>query len=328
MPRKSPPTGTDADLALHELIPLLADEEKAIAFLESKRWPNGPVCPHCQAETDAYRIVSKPGAKRPVRPGLWKCKACRKTFTVRVGTVFEESKLPLRTWLGAVHLLTSSKKGISSHQVARQLRITQKTAWFLCHRIREAMSPSGTGLLGGTVEVDESYVGGKPRPRQTPVGEPRPKAKPGRGTSKKPVMLLVERDGRSYARPIERVDAKTLKGEIRKRVDQGSMIVTDEWTSYRGIGKEFEGGHRTVNHGAGEYVRKDEDGTLVTTNTAESWFALLKRSHYGIHHQMSKQHLHRYCNERAFMWDHRKLSDGERLVATLKGAEGKRLRYA
>lgn len=317
--RKAPPTGTDADLNLSTMLPLFMDEEKAIAFVESKRWPNGPICPHCGG-TEAYPIKSKPGAKNPVRPGLRKCKACRKPFTVRMGSIFEESKIPLRQWLMAIHLMTSSKKGVSSHQIARELGVTQKTAWFLCHRIRESMGLDAEPQLSGAVEVDESYIGGKPRVPGV--------SKRGRGTKKAPVMVLVERDGRAYCKPIPNVTGKTLKNEIAVRVAKRAVILTDENASYRGVGKDFDGGHETVIHSEKEYSRiHPESGLPINTNTAESFFALLKRGHYGIFHRLSKHHLHRYCTEFAFRWNHRKVADGVRMVAAIKGAEGKRLMY-
>jgi len=332
MPAKKAPTGTDADLNLATLSALFVDEEKAREFFESNRWPNGPVCPHCES-TNVYTLTGKPESKNPVPPGVYKCAECREKFTARIGTILEESKLPISKWLMAFHLMTSSKKGFSSHQMARELGVTQKTAWFLCHRIRATMTndPTNGDKLHGEVEIDESYVGGKPRHANNPGAKPRKASKRGRGTDKAPVMVLVQRDGTSRAMPVEFVDADTLKAEVRKNVDPSATIITDEWSSYRGLGDEFEGGHHTVNHSLKEYVRytdgKDEP-EYVSTNTAESWFALLKRSHYGIHHKMSKKHLFRYCVERSFVWNHRKVTDGERMVAAIKGGEGKRLMYA
>jgi transposase-like protein len=221
----------------------------------------------------------------------------------------------------AIHLMTSSKKGVSSHQIARELDITVKSAWFLTHRIREAMKLEPmAGMLSGNVEVDETYVGGKPRVKGI--------SKPGRGTAKKPVMVLVERDGtRVRCLPIQRVDGETLKEEILMSVDTGATIITDELPAYRGIGRAFDGGHKTVNHSRKQYVRKTRSGLKIHTNTAESFFALVKRGHYGVFHQLSKKHLHRYCTEFGFRWDRRKVSDGERMVAAITGAEGKRLMY-
>jgi len=208
MARKNESTGTDADLNLASLPTVFVDEDKARQFLEAKRWPNGPVCPHCGSKK-VYALTPKPDSKKPVRPGVYKCGDCREQFTVRVGTIFEDSHIDLRKWLMVIHLMTSSKKGISSHQIAREVGITQKSAWFLCHRIREAMRQEPmASLLKGTVEADETYAGArKPRIKGT--------SKPGHGTSKKPVMVLVERDGNARTVPVDRVDGVTLKGEVR-----------------------------------------------------------------------------------------------------------------
>jgi transposase-like protein len=306
-----------ADINLIEIAGLLADEEEAIKFFESIRWPEGPVCPHCNHQ-GAYAI--KANAKTKVRKGLWKCASCRKQFTVRVGTIFEDSKISLGKWLMALHLMCSSKKGISALQLKRNLKVAYPTAWFMCHRIRYAMTQEPlAGLLRGTVEVDETYVGGKPR-RGVKKGES------GRGTKKMPVLALVERNGRAHAMPIEFVDAKTLKGEIRKHVDPSSTINTDEYPSYRGIGLEFAGGHRTVKHSEGQYSYK-AFGQSINTNSVESFFALMKRGHYGVFHQLSRKHLHRYCDEFSFRWSYRDLSDGERTVIAIMGSVGRRLMY-
>lgn len=340
MPRKNPPTGTDADLNLATMAHFLTNEEAARQFLESKRWPNGPVCPHCKA-TNVYTLTGKPGSKNPAPKGLYKCGACREKFTVRVGTIFEDSKLPIGKWLFAFHLMTSSKKGVSSHQIARELGITQKSAWFVCHRIRESMKkePLAT-MLEGVVEVDETYVGGRPRkvakgPGTTYVSPQDQKFaadpgvrkhKRGRGTDKTPVMVLVERGGNSRAFPVENVTGETLKNEIAVNVAKEAIIMTDENRSYMGV-RDVPGGHRTVKHCINEYARVDPDGVLVSTNTAESFFCLLKRGHYGVFHQLSKKHLHRYCNEFSFRWNHRKMKDGERMAEAIRGVEGKRLFY-
>lgn len=306
-----------AELSLIEIASLLSDEEEAIRFFESIRWPEGPVCPHCNHQ-GAYAI--KANEKTKVRKGLWKCASCRKQFTVRVGTIFEDSKISLGKWLMALHLMCSSKKGISALQLKRNLKVAYQTAWFMCHRIRYAMTQEPmASLLRGTVEVDETYVGGKPR-RGVKKGES------GRGTKKMPVLALVERNGRAHAMPIEFVDAKTLKGAIRKHVDPSSTINTDEYPSYRGIGLDFAGGHRTVTHSKGQYSYK-AFGQSINTNSAESLFALMKRGHYGVFHQLSKKHLHRYCDEFSFRWSYRDLSDGERTVIAIMGSVGKRLMY-
>jgi len=264
------------ELNLATLVPTFASEDAAINFLETKRWPNGPICPFCNS-SKVYSLKPKSNSVSPVRPGVHKCASCRKQFTVRIGSVFEDSHIPLNKWLMAIHLMTSSKKGVSSLQLSRELGITPKSAWFLSHRIREAMTEkSDKNLLIGTVEVDETYVGGKPRKEN--AGNPnKKKHKRGRGTDKAPVMALVERNGKAYSKPIKNVDGKTLKGNIKRMVNKDSTIMTDEWKSYKGIGKEFTGGHWTVNHGQGEFSRG-----FVYTNTAESYFALLKRGVMGI----------------------------------------------
>jgi transposase-like protein len=325
--KKSPASGTDADLNLETLLPLFQDEIKAREFLEKKRWANGRVCPHCKC-TETYPLTAREGSKSPVRPGVYKCKnkECRKQFTVRVGTIFEDSKLPIRVWLAAIHLMSAAKNGISSHELARQLDITQKSGWFVCHRIREAMKREPmAGMLGkdsGTVEVDETYFG----PRRQRYQH---KGKRGPTGTKKPVLALVERGGSVVAYPIKAPTAETLKGSIRKLVDKSAAIMTDEHRCYRGIGPEFDGGHHTTNHSKKEYVRYEQCGPVFvsTTNTAESFFARLKRAFIGTHHKMSVQHLERYVTEFAFRWNTREAADGARMVEAINGAEGKRLMY-
>ncbi len=289
-------------------------EDQARHFIETIRWPNGPVCPHCGG-TKIGSIAQN--EQKKVRAGLYTCLSCMKQFTVTVDTVMHDSHIPLRQWLIAFHLMTSSKKGVSALQLQRNLGLgSYKTAWHLAHRIRHAMTEGSLcAPLKGTVEVDETYVGGKPRKGTG-------KHKRGRGTSKVPVLALVERKGNVISRPIKHVDAKTLKGAIKKMVHKESRIMTDEWKSYRGIGKSFKGGHKTVNHGKNEYSRGD-----VNTNTVESYFALLKRGVHGIFHHVSENHLHRYCDEFNFRWNLRKVDDGERTIEVIKGIAGKRLSY-
>jgi transposase-like protein len=283
------------------------NEEQSRLFFESLRWPKGPRCVHCKSK----RIIRLNGKKD--RAGLFLCNKCRQKFTATVGTIMEDSHLPIRKWLIAFHMMCASKKGVSALQIKRQLGVTYKTAWFLAHRIRHAMrAGSAFRKLRGKVEVDETYVGGKTR-----LGIP------GRGSERKtPVMALVERDGRIRNRVVERVNGETLKGAIREMVDKRSTIMTDEWAAYTGIGKEFKGGHKVVNHARKEYVRGD-----VYTNTAESYFALLKRGVHGTFHHISKKHLPRYCDEFSFRWNSRKVSDGERMVQALLQVDGKRLTY-
>lgn len=289
-------------------------ENEARELLERIRWPNGPVCPHCGSMEGHTKFQ---GEKH--RDGVYKCNAgCGKQFTVTVNSVMEGSHLGIRIWLMAFSIMCSSKKGVSALQLQRQLGLgSYRSAWHLAHRVRHAMAQEPlSGLLKGHVEVDETYVGGKPRPGNNE------ERKKGRGTKKTPVMVLVERDGRARAHVIERVNAKTLKGAIRENVDRESMILTDEWAAYRGIGKEFRWGHFTVNHGKGEYYRGG-----AHTNTAESYFALLKRGVTGSFHHVSKKHLNRYCDEFSFRWNYRKSDDAARTVAAIEGAAGRRLMY-
>jgi transposase-like protein len=289
-------------------------EDEARETIESILWPSGPVCPHCGGVENLTRLHGKAH-----RPGAFQCNNCREQFTVTIGTILEDSHIPLRKWLMAFALLCSAKKGISALQLQRELELgSYRTAWHMAHRIRHAMSREPlAGLLLGTVEVDETYVGGKPRPE---AGAP--KSKRGRGTKKTPVMVLVERKGRVRASKIDRVDGATLKAAIRENVDRSSRIMTDEWASYHGIGLEFAGGHEIVTHSAGEYARGD-----AHTNTAESYFSLLKRGVVGSFHHISKEHLDRYCDEFSFRWNYRSTTDAERTEVAIRQTKGKRLSY-
>jgi len=294
----------------------LTNEDEAFKLVESIVWSNGiPTCPHCKNE-GAYKLTPKAESKKPVRRGAYKCKSCRKIFTVRTGTIFEDSHLPLGKWLYAIHILCSSKKSISAHQLHRQLDITYKTAWFLLHRIRYVMDNQSFDKLSGDVEVDETYVGGKPRKGNGKTN------KRGRGTSKTPVVALVQRKGNVKTRVVPDVSSKTLKNAIRENVELSSRIITDEWRSYNGIGKEYEGGHFSVNHGRYEF---DRDG--INTNTAESFFALFKRSIYGTWHHISKKHIHRYSIELEYRWNRRKNTDSFRTKDLLSSIIGKRMSY-
>ena len=279
-------------------------------ILQNIRWPKGPTCPHCGSRK-ATRIKAK---SEKVRDGLFQCNACRQQFTVTVGTVMHRSHITLRQWVQAFHSMCSHKKGVSALQLQRNLGLrSYKSAWHLAHRIRWAMRqwPMRT-FLKGTVEVDETFVGGKTR-----LG------KRGRASERKvPVVALVERGGRIRTKPVEHVTSKTLKSIIREHVRQDSRIVTDDSLVYHGLRWQFQGGHESVTHSKGEYVRGD-----VHVNSAESFFALLKRGVHGTFHHVSKTHLHRYCDEFGFRWDHRKVTDGERTVEAIRGADGRRLPY-
>jgi len=289
-------------------------EDEARAILEGIRWPKGPACPHC----GSMRVVRIQAKSEKVRDGVIRCNDCRSQFTVTVGTIMHRSHITLRQWVQAFYSMSSHKKGVSALQLQRNLGLhTYRAAWFLAHRIRAAMS-KGTlsNKLKGVVECDETYIGCNPR------NDKHKKHTRGRGTTKTPVMVLVQRDGDAVSRPIERVDADTLKSAIRENVDKESMIMTDEFSSYSGIGKEFIGGHHVVKHSHGEYTRGS-----ISTNTAESYFSLLKRGVHGTFHHISKHHLDRYCQEFAFRWNFRNVNDGTRAEAAIMGAEGKRLTY-
>src|SRR5882762_10728866 len=291
--------------------PAFSDENKAREFLEASRWPDGAVCPHCgQLET------VKPLGGKSMGPGWYFCSDCRQKFTVRVGTLYERSHIPLYKWLFATHLIVSSKKGMSALQLSRMLGLSYKSAWFMCHRIREAMKPTNPVPIGGqnkVVEADETFIGGKKKNRAYAKEEPK----------KQIVMTLVQRDGESRSFHVADVSAKTLREKIVTTVSRKSYLATDELASYESIGKEFSG-HGTVNHSADEYVRL---GGFLHINTAECRFSLMKRAVYGTHHSVSEAHLHRYLTEWDFKWNTRKMKDGERAAVALKGIEGKRLTY-
>jgi hypothetical protein len=246
---------------------------------------------------------------------LWRCHNCKKQYTVRVGTVYEESRIPLKHWCYAFGRAATSKKGVAALEIMRQCQISYKSALFMMTRIRFAMSPDtySDPKLGGIVEVDETYIGGKPRVRGI--------SKTGRGTSKTPVFAAVERQGRIRGRVVTDVTERTLKRAMLQVIDRRSRIMSDEFTSYVGTHKAFLT-HDTVNHGKKEYARGE-----VHTNTAESSFALLKRGIHGIYHSVSREYLQRYVWHADFLWNNRKLNDGERITNAIRSAEGKRVRY-
>lgn len=296
-------------------------EQEARTILEKIRWPHGPVCPHCGG-VNATRIQA---VSDKIRDGVIQCNDCRGQFTVTVGTVMHRSHITLRQWVQAFYSMCSHKKGVSALQLQRNLGLhSYKSAWHLAHRIRFAMKegPLVSPLLG-KVEVDETYVGGKPRRWQKDKFGNTINNKRGLGTRKIPVIALIERNGRARTRVVDgRVTADNLKTAIRENVSRQATIMTDDLRHYRGIGEEFAGGHKTVNHSIGEYSNGE-----AHINSGESFFALLKRGVHGTFHHVSKQHLARYCDEFSFRWNGRKVTDGERAVLAIAGAEGKRLEY-
>lgn len=296
--------------------PHFQDPNKARQYLERIQWPNGPVCPHCGVIGDHYRLEGK-----ATRPGLWKCKDCREQFSVTVGTVFEKSKIKLNVWLQAVFLLCSSKKGISSHQLHRTLGVTYKTAWFMTHRIREAMKSDG-GILGGggkIVEADETYYGAvKGRARNS-------RAVGGHAGRKHKIFGLVQRDGKTRAFHIANIDGKNIKPILQAQVARESKLFTDSASHWRNLPRGTFKTHSMVNHMAKEYVRGE-----VHTNSIESFFGLLKRGLVGTYHHVSEAHLQRYCEEFAFRHSHRTslgVTDDQRTNAALRQISGKRLTY-
>lgn len=310
--------------------PRFQSEDGARQHLEALHWPEGPFCPHC-GSVKATRLPPQKGRKTKAHPegvirkGVVQCNDCRQQYTVTVGTVFESSKVPLNKWLLANHLLCCSKKGISGHQMARMLGVTYKTAWFMMHRIREAMKATDTDPMGGFgkfVEADETYVGGKLKNRN--AKQQRRFAEKLRSPihGKQPVMTLVERDGKARSFHLAKVTAETLRGVLVTNVARHTWLMTDDHSGYKLVGKEF-GYHGVVKHSLGEYARKG----VFHTNTVEGFFSLLKRGIIGTYHHVSEKHLHRYCAEFDFRYNTRKVSDFERADENLLGAIGKRLTY-
>lgn len=246
----------------------------------------------------------------------WRCRGCKKFFTVRTGTIFEESRLPLRVWVYAFWKACSSKKGIAALQLAREMEITHKSALFVLRRIRHGLGEQNAPKLTGTVEVDEVYIGGKPRY----IGI----SKPGRGTLKVPVVGIVQRDGDVRFQMMERLTSARIGEFIAENADLTCRMITDEFSRYKVVGRKFEGGHEVIRHGWKQYVRK---GTDVHTNTVEGVFSLIQRGVMGTFHSVSRKHLPNYLNEFQFRWNTRKLDDGQRVSAAIKKVDGKRLEY-
>ncbi len=308
---------------LTEIAKSYHDEDSARAFLEAQRWPDDkPGCPHCGEIGRSYRlppIAGKPKKNGEItyRKGIWKCGGCRKQFTVTVDTIFEDSHIPLHKWLMAFHLLCASKKGMSAHQLHRMLGVTYKSAWFMAHRIRYAMAQLNLPMMQGTVEVDETYVGGKQE--YGPHGFRKNKS------NKAPVVSLVERGGNVRSFHQEVVTGKTLKQVVKENVSRDAHVMTDDHPGYGGLGKHFRR-HSTIRHSWKVYARKEGD-VLISTNTIEGYFSVLKRGINGVYHHVGKQHLHRYLSEFDFRYNARHIEDGERSLLAIQKVTGKRLKY-
>jgi len=294
------------------------DEAAAFAYVEAELWPNGPVCPHCGGFERISAI--QPNAAKRIRQGLKFCGQCRKQFTVRIGTIFEESKLPLHKWLQAIFLICSSKKGVSAHQLHRTLGTTYKTAWFLAHRIREAMRSGDLapfGGNGGVVEADETYIGREP-------GKPVKRA----FHHKMKVFTLVDREtGRARSMVVDNIRPATLAPIILENLDREARLMTDEAGHYLAVGREFAE-HGVVRHGQDEYVSRDD--RTIHTNTIEGYFSIFKRGMKGVYQHCSKRHLHRYLAEFDFRCSNRValgVDDSERAQRALAGVVGRRLTY-
>jgi transposase-like protein len=297
------------------------NEEAAYAYVEARLWPNGPVCPHC----GGFERISKMGGKS-TRIGAYKCYQCRKPFTVKIGTIFEASHVPMRHWLQAMYMMAASKKGVSSNQIHRTLGCTLKTAWFITHRLREAMADRGGGSMGGagiTLEVDETFLGKRATVFVNGKGW---QTKRGTGDMQK-IVSLIERGGRARSIHVENLQ----KDEIVRALataDRASVLNTDQAQHYRRIGKEFAD-HQSVDHGREEYTRYDV-GTLTTTNTAEGFFSIFKRGMKGVYQHCGDKHLHRYLSEFDFRYSNRMalgVHDAARADIMLAGVVGKRLTY-
>ncbi|RUX48079.1 IS1595 family transposase [Mesorhizobium sp. M4A.F.Ca.ET.050.02.1.1] len=309
--------------------PIFQDGEAARIHLEAQRWPYGPNCPHCgNARPD--RITKMEGKAH--RPGLYNCMECREQFTVTVGTVFERSKIALNKWLLATFLMASSKKGMSAHQLHRMLGVTYKTAWFMAHRIREAMAEDvkSSGPLGGegkTVEADETYIGRVDRDYLSPQrkGQPRLKRKM---KPKRTVIGLVERGGKARMVHVQHATKAVVRDILVRNADRNSTLYTDQSKLYTTTGEEYAS-HKTTNHSAGEYVRY-EDGESIHSNTIENVFSVFKRGMTGVYQHCGEAHLHRYLAEFDFRYNRRaalNFTDTERHDQLLAKIEGKRLTY-
>ncbi len=286
-----------------------SDNEKCREHLEQLRWHGQPTCPHCGHEK-AYKFSNGK---------TYKCAKCRKKFNALTGTIFVNTKIDLNKWFWGIYIATSHKKGISSVQLSKDIGTTQKTAWFMLHRIREMLKENAPSLLSGQVEVDETYIGGKEKNKHQ---SKKTKGTQGRSTlTKQPVIGIIQRRGHIVARSIKNTPSATLQPIMREHVQIGSSVFTDEWPAYRGLSKFYL--HGVVNHKDREYVNGN-----ISTNTVESFWALLKRGIIGIYHHVIPKHLDRYCNAFAFRYNYRNLGETDRFNLAVSRISGTRLRYS
>lgn len=313
--RKVQNISTKNDHPIGDLPLACADEKAAVEFMEKQRWGDNPCCPHC-GSLAVYQMKDSTTGERQ-KNFRWRCKDCNKQYSVRVGTVFEDSRAPLRHWCYAFWRASTSKKGVAALEIHRQTGLAYKSCLFMLNRIRYAMDEQDIEPLSGDVETDEVFIGGHGRhPTKNKAERQRRKEK------KTPVIGMLERGGRVRPRIVADVTADSLKQAIRANVHPSARIITDSWVGYHGIGSEFAGGHHTVNHAEKEYVRGE-----FHTNSVEGFFGMMRRGLRGIYHNVSRAHLHRYLSEFEFRHNHRLLSDGERLVKAIKAANHKRITY-
>jgi transposase-like protein len=315
------PTSSDGTtFTLARITEHFHDEETARTFFEKLRWPDGPVCPKCGEIGNARKLEARADSKKPVRKGVWKCYGCCEQFSATVGTVFEDSHISLQRWLLVAYLMCASKKGMSAHQIHRMIGISYKTVWFMCHRLRFAMTQHGMiEKLRGIVEIDEVWIG----PKEIGSGM--------RGTGhveskKRPVVSLMERSadgGRVRSFPVERVTLNNIKPIMKEHVEIGTRIQTDEAIVYHFLHDDFPD-HDVVTHKKKEYSRY-ENGLHITTNTVEGFFGLVRRSVFGTYHHWGRGYLQQYLNEVDFKYNNRKVNDSDRTLLALKATEGKRL---
>jgi transposase-like protein len=295
------------------------NETQAVAFLEKQRWADQPACPRC-GSVAVYMMKGRDGERN--KDYRWRCRDCKELFTVRTGTVFEETRLPLRIWVYAIWKACSSKKGISALQLSREMEITHKSALFILRRIRHGLGEVEQPKFSNTtIEVDEVFIGGKPRNKGTIDNRA---AKAGRGTEKIPVVGIVERGGDVRFQMMERVTAENIGQFVAENADLTCRIMTDDFKAYKKLGKRFEGGHFTTKHSIGQYAIP---GTDIHSNTIEGVFSLLRRGMMGTFHSVSRKHLPNYLNEFQFRWNTRKMDDGQRVAHAIKQIDGKRIQY-